>query len=211
MKKQQKMTRSENMSRIRSTNTKPELLLRKALWARGLRYRVHSDLPGRPDLVFSQARAVVFVDGCFWHGCPLHYSAPKTRWDFWKDKLRRNVLRDMEVDDELSAMGWKIVRIWEHELKYIDEITEKISGHIHGNQSEVMYKTEPSSEMRVGEPLSVYGKPADEQRICPCGSRDLRVLEVSGPGSLNISSKNRADSAEFICRKCRNRFHAQIF
>ncbi len=211
MKKPQKMTRSENMSRIRSTNTKPEILLRKTLWTKGLRYRLYPDLPGRPDLAFSKSRAAVFVDGCFWHGCPLHYSAPRNRWDFWKDKLRRNVLRDMEVDDQLRAMGWKILRIWEHELKHMDEITEKIYAHIRKDTAPPRtYQTEISSEMRVSEAVSAYGKSADEQRLCPCGSADIRVLEVSGPGSLNITSKNRPDSAEFLCRKCRNRFHLRI-
>jgi len=205
MKKQQKMTRSENMSRIRSTNTKPEILLRKALWAKGLRYRIHTNLPGRPDLVFSQAKVAVFVDGCFWHGCPFHYSAPRDRWDFWKDKLRRNVIRDMEVDEKLTDLGWKIVRIWEHELKNMDEITEKICGHVHGNQPQ-MYETETSAGMRVGESVAVYGKSEENQRICPCGSTDIRVLEVSGPGSLHIGSKNRPDKAEFLCRTCKNRF-----
>lgn len=203
------MTRSENMSRIRSTNTKPEILVRKALWARGLRYRLYPDLPGRPDLVFYKSRAVVFVDGCFWHGCPLHYSAPKNRWDFWKEKLRRNVLRDMEVDDQLRAMGWKILRIWEHELRHLDEVTENISRHVHGNLP-YGHETENFSAMTVREAISVYGTSPEQQRICPCGSADIRVLEVSGPGSLNVTSKNRPDSAEFLCRKCRNRFHLRI-
>ena len=109
--------RSRCMSRIRNKDTGPELVLRQALWRRGLRYRLHSKLPGRPDIVFKGRRVVVFVDGCFWHGCPAHGVQPKQNSGFWKDKLGRNRARDASVNDELRRLGWCVVRIWEHEVK----------------------------------------------------------------------------------------------
>lgn len=107
------------MSRQRTRDTGAELDLRRALHARGLRYRVDSVLPGLPrrraDLTFSSSRLVVFVDGCFWHGCPEHKTAPKRNAAWWATKLERNVERDRETDFHLAELGWRVVRIWEHE------------------------------------------------------------------------------------------------
>lgn len=110
--------RSRLMGRVRHQGTTPELALRKALWAAGLRYRLKTTphLPGHPDIIFPGAKVAVFVDGCFWHGCPLHGSIPKTRTDFWKAKIARNRKRDAEVDEKLTEMGWKVVRLWEHQV-----------------------------------------------------------------------------------------------
>ena len=110
--------RSERMARIRSTDTKPELALRKALHAQGLRYRLRSKLPGRPDLVFPRYKAVVFVHGCFWHrhaGCKVA-STPKTNISFWTEKFERNVSRDQRVVRELESAGWRVFVAWECEL-----------------------------------------------------------------------------------------------
>lgn len=110
--------RSANMSRIRGTNTHPELLLRKALWKKGLRYRLHSRIEGiRPDIVFKTRRLAVFVDGCFWHGCPLHYVRPRSKPEFWADKLRANTVRDQVQTLRLIEDGWMVLRFWEHEIK----------------------------------------------------------------------------------------------
>lgn len=113
------MTRSENMSRIRGKNTKPELKVRRALWAAGLRYRLHDRrLPGNPDLVFPGRRTVVFVHGCFWHcheGCS-NFRIPKTRSSWWATKLSRNKARDAEARAELEAAGWGVLVIWECEV-----------------------------------------------------------------------------------------------
>lgn len=107
-----------NMSRIKGGNTKPEKTLRSALHAQGLRFRLHRrDLPGCPDIVFPSARLAVFVDGCFWHGCPTHGAKPKTNIDFWRKKLRGNRERDNEVSAALEANGWKVLRYWEHDVK----------------------------------------------------------------------------------------------
>ncbi len=103
----------------RSRDTGPELALRRQLHARGLRYRVDAvvepDVRSRADLVFRSARVVVFVDGCFWHRCPVHATTPRANAAFWEAKFRRNVARDRRIDAELAARGWTVVRVWEHE------------------------------------------------------------------------------------------------
>lgn len=104
------------MSRQRRRDTGPELALRRALHALGLRYRVQlTGLPGRPDVALTRARVAVFVDGCFWHCCPQHGVAPKANAEWWRQKLARNVERDREVDQRLQQLGWEVVRVWEHE------------------------------------------------------------------------------------------------
>lgn len=118
------------MSRIRSTNTKPEIKLRKALFEKGFRYRVNvKTLPGKPDIVLPKYRTVIFVNGCFWHGhggCK-HYTVPATNIEFWVEKVRRNKERD-EVDvQRLESLSWSVVTIWECELKskvFQDTITK---------------------------------------------------------------------------------------
>jgi DNA mismatch endonuclease (patch repair protein) len=104
-----------NMSRIKGRDTKPELLIRRGLHARGLRYRLHiRTLPGSPDLVFSRFRTAVFIHGCFWHlhGCPLS-KLPATRPDFWRNKLEENVNRDRNAIKALQADGWRVLVVWE--------------------------------------------------------------------------------------------------
>ena len=111
--------RSAQMSRIRGTNTKLEVLVRKALHARGFRYRLGgAGLPGRPDIVLPKYRTVVFVHGCFWHGhnCPL-YRLPKTRPEFWADKIGKNRSRDERVVVELESAGWRVLTVWECSLR----------------------------------------------------------------------------------------------
>lgn len=111
--------RSLLMARVRRSGTAPEMSLRRALHRAGLRYRLATGnpLPGTPDLAFRRSRVAVFVDGCFWHGCPQHGSLPKTNTDFWDAKIRRNRRRDQDVDRELRHLGWKVVRVWEHDLR----------------------------------------------------------------------------------------------
>jgi DNA mismatch endonuclease (patch repair protein) len=121
------MTRSQQMARIGSRDTKPEITLRKRLWADGFRYRVHSALPGRPDIAISKTRLAIFVDGCFWHGCPDHYRPPSTNSSYWRQKRSRNEDRDRRVDRELHRTGWTVVRIWEHEVKTdLDRVISRI-------------------------------------------------------------------------------------
>ena len=107
------------MQRVRQRDTSCESRLRSILHGRGLRYRVDRPIPGagraRPDLVFAGAKVAVFIDGCFWHRCPLHGSVPKTNRDWWIAKLEANVERDRRHDRELEEAGWLVIRVWEHE------------------------------------------------------------------------------------------------
>lgn len=112
--------RHYNMSQIRGKNTKPELLVRKALHHRGFRYSVNvKRLPGTPDIVLAKYKTVIFVNGCFWHGhlgCK-YYTIPKTNTDFWKTKIERNQYRDAVDCAKLESMEWNVITIWECELK----------------------------------------------------------------------------------------------
>lgn len=123
--------RSYCMSRIKGKNTGPELILRKALWSAGLRYRLGYKLPGKPDLVFVSSKTVVFIDGCFWHGCPLHVNYPKTNEIFWREKITKNINRDKMINENLKALGWNVMRFWEHEIEEgVSVIVEAIMENI---------------------------------------------------------------------------------
>ena len=110
---------SRRMSTFPRRDTTPEIELRRELWRRGLRYRVDRPLDGRrrrrADLTFVGPRVVVFVDGCFWHGCPEHGTSPKANADWWAEKLARNRARDLDTDEYLAEGGWLVLRFWEHE------------------------------------------------------------------------------------------------
>ncbi len=122
-----KKQRSYCMSQIRGKHTKPEVLLRKILWVRGVRYRLDSKLIGRPDLIFPGKKVAVFVDGCFWHRCPIHYILPKTRTEFWEAKIQGNVERDTKNNILLQESGWAVIRLWEHEVEQdIDSCVARI-------------------------------------------------------------------------------------
>lgn len=117
------------MAKIRSKDTKPELKLRRALHAIGYRYRLHDrNLPGRPDLVFSGRRKVIFVNGCFWHGhdCPVGSRLPKTNTAFWAEKRRRNQERDVLQRSQLRDMGWTYVDVWECEVAANAQIVQEV-------------------------------------------------------------------------------------
>src|SRR5262245_36425540 len=104
---------SRFMRALRRGDTQPELALRRALHRRGLRFRLHrKDLPGRPDIVLPMIRLVVFVDGCFWHGCPEHCVAPKANAAFWSEKIAGNRERDCRKDEELRIRGWTVLHVW---------------------------------------------------------------------------------------------------
>lgn len=115
-----KKTRSYNMSRIKSKNTKPEILVRKYLHSKGLRFRLHNkDLPGKPDIYLKKYNTAVFINGCFWHGhrgCK-YFILPKTRSEWWKSKIERNILNDNKKAKELRKLNMNIITIWECDLK----------------------------------------------------------------------------------------------
>jgi DNA mismatch endonuclease (patch repair protein) len=115
-----KERRSQNMSKIRSKDTLPEILIRKALWRMGYRYRLHYKLlPGKPDIVITKHKIVIFVHGCFWHrheNC-IEASRPKTNSEYWETKINRNIERDKKYQEEIKQSGWKVIIIWECNVK----------------------------------------------------------------------------------------------
>lgn len=115
-----KITRSYNMSQIRSGNTKPEMLVRRFLHTQGFRYKLHDKkLPGKPDIVLPKFKTVIFIHGCFWHGhanCK-YYVVPKTRTDWWLNKINANKANDTKAAKALKKEGWKVITVWECKLK----------------------------------------------------------------------------------------------
>jgi DNA mismatch endonuclease (patch repair protein) len=111
--------RSQMMSGIRAKNTRPEMIVRRALHARGFRYRIHvKDLPGKPDLVFPRYKSVLFIHGCFWHGHDCHlFKMPGTRTEFWQAKIQKNRENDAKAKAALAALGWRVLEVWECDLR----------------------------------------------------------------------------------------------
>lgn len=126
-------SRSDIMSAVSREDTGPEMTLRKALWHTGLRYRVHEEVAGTtPDLVFHGSCVAVFVDGCFWHGCPDHYSAPENNADFWRDKLEKNRERDRRDNRTLREAGWTVLRFWGCEInEELEDVVEEVRSEVH--------------------------------------------------------------------------------
>lgn len=117
------------MRAVKDRDTRPELIVRRMLHARGFRYRLHrNDLPGKPDLAFPSRRKVIFVHGCFWHGhhCPRGARTPKTHETYWTQKIARNVARDTANESALLADGWKVLTVWECELKARAWVEERL-------------------------------------------------------------------------------------
>ncbi|MDP3803405.1 very short patch repair endonuclease [Brevundimonas sp.] len=137
-------TRSRMMSGIRGKNTKPELLIRKALHARGFRYRLHCDLPGKPDICLPKHRAVILVHGCFWHGHGCHlFKWPSTRPEFWRGKIERNREVDCVAEERLSAAGWRVATIWECALKgksrlALDDVVQRCADWLISDREHLM-------------------------------------------------------------------------
>lgn len=125
--------RSWNMSRIKGRDTGPERLVRSLLHRRGYRFSLHrKDLPGRPDIVLPRYRTVVFVHGCFWHrhpGCGYSYT-PKSRAEFWQEKFRQNVQRDAKAKQDLEALGWRVLCVWECETKNEEVLASRLESEL---------------------------------------------------------------------------------
>lgn len=140
------------MSGIRGKNTKPELMIRKALHARGFRYRLHCKLPGKPDLCLPKYRAVIFVHGCFWHGHDCHlFKWPSTRPEFWRAKITRNQELDAAVRAKLLADGWRVMQVWECALKgrqaaMLDSVAASVAAWLHSDESEAEITLKADSE-----------------------------------------------------------------
>lgn len=157
--------RSRCMAAVKGKNTKPEMIVRKYLFSRGLRFRVQvRKLPGTPDIVLSKYKTAIFVNGCFWHGhkgCK-YLRLPKSNVEFWKEKIERNVARDARCETELKALGWHVIRVWECEIKtvsrrekYLTSLYERIvnpiqSYSLDSDTSESAVAAEPESEHAYG-------------------------------------------------------------
>jgi DNA mismatch endonuclease (patch repair protein) len=134
-----KATRSYNMSRIKGKDTKPEMIVRRFLHSHGFRYRLHvKDLPGKPDIVLPKYKTVIFVHGCFWHGhegCK-YFVVPKTRTEWWLEKIGRNTENDKKAINAVQKLGWRVIMLWECGLKpaLIQETLAKLPGIITSTQ-----------------------------------------------------------------------------
>jgi DNA mismatch endonuclease (patch repair protein) len=160
--------RSEVMSKIRSKDTKPELALRKALFARGFRYRVNDkNLIGKPDIVLPKYKTVIFVHGCFWHShedCK-YAGTPKTNTEFWVDKITSNNERDKVNAEKLTALGWNVLTVWECEIRHkykrdITPLVDRVVAEILGNRpkkiSMKFYEERENEIMLVAEDIVEY-------------------------------------------------------
>lgn len=175
--------RSEVMSRIRSSDTEPELRLRRRLWSEGFRYRLNRTTPGgRPDLVFVGPKVAVFVDGCFWHGCPEHYVRPRSSTSFWSRKLRENLARDRRQTLDLEAANWTVCRFWEHEIfTALDPVVTVIDHAVAGAD----LRSPRTPRWHVVEVL-----PQDDE-----GRKERRVLEsLRNPKLRRVVEQERSTS-----------------
>ena len=155
--------RSRNMAAIKWKDTKPEIIVRKYLFSKGLRYRVNNrKLPGSPDIVLRKYKTVVFIDGCFWHGhkdCK-YFRLPKSNVDFWRQKITMNTARDYANNVDLKLAGWRVIRIWECEIKTKakrEETLSRLFAMITGVPSDIISLADESNEPVAAEPFIPYG------------------------------------------------------
>lgn len=152
------------MAAIKGKDTKPEMIVRRYLFSRRLRFRVNNrKLPGSPDIVLKKHKAVVFIDGCFWHGhkdCK-YYRLPKSNTDFWRHKIAMNIARDYASGVELRLAGWRVIRIWECELKAKanrEDRLERLYREITGSEKNTIYhEPVPTDSPIAAEPYEAYG------------------------------------------------------
>ena len=144
--------RSWNMSRIKGWITKPEIIVRSMLHRMGYRFRLHrKDLPGKPDIVLPKHNTVIFVHGCFWHrhpGC-RYATTPKSNTEFWQKKFDRNVARDKQNQATLKATGWRVLVVWECELRDLDTLAERLNANLQSQPLE--YPQAPAEEKIAAE------------------------------------------------------------
>lgn len=155
------------MAAIKGKDTKPELIVRKYLFSRGLRFRVQvRKLPGNPDIVLPKYKTVVFVDGCFWHGhegCRF-FRLPKSNVEFWKAKIERNVARDIRTEAELKMLGWRVMRVWECDIRTVsgrEDYLSMLYESIVRPQKPYAAETAPASASIAAEPEYIYGPGSD--------------------------------------------------
>lgn len=150
------------MAAVKGKDTKPEIIVRKYLFSKGLRYRLHDKkLPGSPDIVLKKFKTVIFIDGCFWHGhdgCK-YFKMPKSNEFFWEQKIRRNKARDIANDYVLQTEGWNVIRIWECEIKKVSDREERLESlYYQIIDSDSSYDLEYNSYTIAAEPEVGYTK-----------------------------------------------------
>ena len=152
------------MAAIKGKDTKPEMIVRRYLFSRGLRFRVQMrKMPGNPDIVLPRYKTVIFVDGCFWHGhegCK-YYRLPKSNIEFWKEKIERNVARDIRNEEELKSLGWHVIRVWECDIKKVSErnvFLQDLYNTITRPNHNELYETGVDYIQIAAEPVSKYGQ-----------------------------------------------------
>lgn len=153
------------MAGITGKNTKPEFVIRRGLHALGYRFRLHAkDLPGRPDIVFRSKRAVIFVNGCFWHGHDCHlFRWPGTRQEFWQEKIAGNIARDERTRTALAIAGWRICEIWECALKGkarwpVDEVLERVTLFLEGGEARLVIGDDRTVHTASNSPVPMLAK-----------------------------------------------------
>lgn len=148
------------MAAIKGKDTKPEIIVRKYLFSRRLRFRVQDrKLPGTPDIVLPKYKTVIFVNGCFWHGhegCK-YFRLPKSNVDFWQTKITRNIERDVETEAKLVCLGWKVIRIWECEIKAVTGRMDRLENLYNNIVSHDLYSEENMEQSIAAEPGINYG------------------------------------------------------
>ena len=153
--------RSRCMAAVKGKDTKPELIVRKYLFSRGLRYRVNNrKLPGSPDIVLKKYKTVVFIDGCFWHGhedCK-YFRLPKSNVKFWKEKIERNIERDARNEADLKALGWRVIRVWECEIKTVSSRKD----YLESLYESIVKPTQSYAEESDFDSLSIAAEPDSE-------------------------------------------------
>lgn len=155
--------RHKCMAAVKGKDTKPELIVRKYLFSRGLRFRVQvKNLPGRPDIALPKYKTVIFVNGCFWHGherCK-YFHIPKSNVEFWKSKIERNIARDNRNEAELKALGWRVIRVWECDIRKVtgrEEYLNRLYYTITKQKPLYGYNPETYIMPLAAEPESDYG------------------------------------------------------
>lgn len=147
------------MAAVKGKDTKPEMIVRKYLFSRGLRFRVQvRKLPGIPDIVLPKYKTVIFVNGCFWHGhegCK-HFRLPKSNVEFWQNKITRNIERDAETEAELMRLRWKVIRIWECEIKAVTGRMDRLEKLYNGIVGSDLYSEEDMEQSIAAEPEINY-------------------------------------------------------
>ena len=184
MSRRQPLSRSANMARIRGSDTGPELSLRRALWRRGLRFRLNLRVEGsRPDIVFTSRKLAIFLDGCFWHGCPWHYVRPRSRQEFWDAKLQSNTARDRSQTGHLLEKGWSVMRIWEHDVAHdLPTVVEAVVG---------AYKNTPDSFVQRN--IVVRVEALDEGATTERWYIEEMLSRTDGYSEVRVRRPRRAD------------------